>query len=238
MSRRSQLICAWAAAISVPVVGIAFCLIAGYAPPRAANDTAQQIADFYRDNTDRIRLGLLITFLAWGGYGAMTAVISAQMLRIEGRRPVLSMLQLASGVAGWVFLMVPTLVLVVATFRPERSPEATQTLHDLGWILAFMPFTPFCVQALAIAGAIFGDQSSTPVFPRWLGYFNLWAALLFLPGGLLAFFKTGPFSYQGLFVFWIPLIVFGVWILVLAWAARRAVLEEARADAPPSRAYA
>jgi hypothetical protein len=64
------------------------------------------------------------------------------------------------------------------------------------------------------------------VFPRWLGYFNIWAAVSFMPGVLLIFFKSGPFSYQGLFVFWVPFAVFGAWIMIMAWAAGRAALTD------------
>jgi hypothetical protein len=228
MNTRSQLACAWASAIGVGLMAVGFIVVAGYSSPPHANASAQVIADFYRDNTDRVRVGLLLTFIAWAGWGALVAVLTTQLARVEGKRPVLSILQLASGVAGWACLLIPTMLLAVATYRPERSPETTQTLHDLGWITAFFPITPFIVQAICIGALVLKDDSADPPFPRWLGYLNFWAAVLFAPGGLLLFFKTGPFAYHGLLVFWVPLIAFGLWILILSWAARRAVLHEAR----------
>lgn len=101
-------------------------------------------------------------------------------------------------------------------------------MHDLGWGLAFIPIVPFCMQAAAFAAAILKDRHEPTVFPRWLGYFNAWAALLFTPGFLLLYFKTGPFAYHGLLVYWMPTVVFGIWIVVDAWMVRRAALEEAR----------
>ena len=158
------------------------------------------------------------------------------MLRIEGpRRPVLALLQALAGTAGWVCLLIPTMLLAVATFRAGQvSPQTTQTLHDLGWITAFMALTPFFVQLMAVAGAIFQDTSATPVFPRWLGYLTVWIAVSFAPGVLLIFFKTGPFSYQGLFVFWVPFLTFGAWILVMAWACHRAALTDAAPGEEPA----
>jgi len=227
MNTKSQLACAWASAAGVVLLLIGFFIVTGYVPPPKAHASAQTIADFYRDNTDRLRIGILLTFIAWGGWGALVAVLTTQLARIEGKRPVLTILQLASGVAGWACLLIPTMLLAVATYRPERSPETTQTLHDLGWITAFFAITPFIVQAISIGTLILKDTNPTPPFPRWLGYLNFWVALLFFPGGLLLFFKTGPFAYHGLFVFWVPMIAFGLWILILSWGARRAVLQDA-----------
>jgi len=226
MSAKNQVACAWVSIVCVGLLAIGFFLVTGYVPPPKANASAEEIADFYRDNADRLRAGLLITFVAWAGWGALTAAIAVQMTRIEGKRPVLAVLQLASGIAGWACLLIPTMLLAAATFRPGRSPELTQTLHDLGWITAFMAITPFIVQAVAIGAATLQDTSDTPVYPRWLGYLSFWVALLFAPGGLLIFFKTGPFAYHGLLVFWVPFVVFGAWILILSWAARRAAVGE------------
>lgn len=228
MNQRSQLACCWITGISVVFLGIGFFLITGYVPPPHASDTARQLAHFYVTHRTRLRIGLVITLVSWAGYGTLTAVISIQMLRIEGRRrPVLALLQALAGTAGWVCLLIPTMLLAVATFRAGQvSPQTTQTLHDLGWITAFMALTPFFVQLMAVAGAIFQDSSATPVFPRWLGYLTVWIAVSFAPGVLLIFFKTGPFSYQGLFVFWVPFLTFGAWILLMAWACHRAALTD------------
>lgn len=238
MNQRSQLICAWTAGISVVFLAIGFFLVTGYVPPPHANESARQIAHFYASHHTRLQVGLVITLLAWSGYGPLVAVISTQMLRIEGnQRPVLALLQAVAGTAGWVCLLIPTMLLLVVTFRPDRSPALTQTLHDLAWITAFMAVPPFVVELGAIAGAISQDRSPEPAYPRWLGYFNVWAAILFIPGVLLIFFKTGPLSYQGLLVFWIPFIVFGAWILVMAWAARCAALtDQPTADSTPGEA--
>jgi MFS family permease len=236
LNQRSQLACAWATGISVVFLAIGFFLVSGYIPPPHADDTAKQLAHFYVSHRTRLRIGLVITLLAWSGYGPLTALISVQMLRIEGgKRPVLSILQALAGTAGWACLLIPTMLLLVATFRAGSvSPQTTQTLHDIGWITAFMAVPPFVVQLSAIAAAILKDHSPTPVFPRWLGYFNIWAAIAFVPGDLLIFFKSGPFSYQGLFVFWVPFVVFGAWILIMAWAAGRAALHDTESEPAPA----
>jgi len=40
-------------------------------------------------------------------------------------------------------------------------------------------------------------------------------AILFIPGGLIAFFKTGPFAGDGILTFWLPFAVFFGWFVVM-----------------------
>lgn len=189
-------------------------LTAGYIPAVPADYSATEVAAFYRDGTNLIRLGIVLTLIGFMVWGPLIVVITRQMLRIRPEQKALAYLQFGVGLASWQFLLVPLLVLAAATFRPERNPEVKQALHDLGWI---MPFMPFVLQSFAIALAVLLDTGPTPVFPRWLAYFNLLECFLFLPAMLLTFFKTGPFAYHGLLVFWVPLGVFGLWMLVMAW---------------------
>src|SRR5436190_123684 len=123
-------------------------------------------------------------------------------------------------VAGFL-LLASMIILLVATFRPDRSPEITQTLNDLGWITLFITVPAFSTQALVIGIATLRNNPPVQVYPRWVGYVNIWVAILFLPALLIPFFKTGAVSWQGALVYWLAFIVFFIWILVLAWAIRR-----------------
>jgi hypothetical protein len=219
----------WLAGISLAgmlLAGAGFLVIAGYMPPPRADWSPERIAEFYADNTTAIRFGLLISFFGWAGWGTLVIAVSAQLKRADGSPSSLSRLAALGGGVAWTLLLLPTMLLVVATFRPERDPALTQTLHDIGWITAFYTTVPFIVQALAISAATLANRSP---YPRWVGYFCAWCALTFAPGSLLAFFKTGPFAYQGIFVFWVPFAVFGAYVMVLIWAVWRA----ARADLEP-----
>jgi hypothetical protein len=223
---RAELVCAWVCAICLAFTAVGFFVVSGFVPPPRADLSATEIARFYADNAGRIRAGIVITFLSWTGWGTLVAGLSSQMLRIPGRPIALSILQAIGGAVGLVFLLLPTIILGIAAFRPQRSPDTTQALHDLGWIVAFMPIVPFVLQGVAIAFAVLQDTGPEPFYPRWFAYANIWACVLFVPGGVLLFFKTGPLAYNGLFVFWIPFIIFGAWILLLAWAVRGAALRD------------
>ena len=59
------------------------------------------------------------------------------------------------------------------------------------------------------------DKREQPIFPRWFGYFNIWAATMFTPGSFNVFFHTGPLAWNGVFAFYIPVAVFAVWCVVV-----------------------
>jgi len=67
------------------------------------------------------------------------------------------------------------------------------------------------------------------VLPRWLGWFNLWAQIIYLPGILIPYFKTGPLAWNGLLAFWIPVVVFTVWLCLITAMLLRAINEQERA---------
>jgi hypothetical protein len=77
--------------------------------------------------------------------------------------------------------------------------------------------------------AILSDKSERPVLPRWLGWFNLWAQIIYLPGILIPYFKSGPLAWNGLLAFWIPVVVFTVWLCLITAMLLRAINEQEHA---------
>jgi hypothetical protein len=231
MNTRSQAACAWAGLIGVVLILVAM-VLAGYIPPPRADATPAEIAHFYSGGTFAIRLGLLIGLFGMAGWATLVSVVWVQLNRVEGPRPVMASLQAVAGTACYVFLTLFIVLLAAAAFRPERAPESTQLLHDIGWFMAFLAAVPFVLQALAAGVAILGDRSERPVYPRWLGYVGVWVAVLLAPGDVLLFFHTGPFAYDGIISFWIPLLAFGGWMALLSWGALQAARAEAAETAP------
>jgi hypothetical protein len=39
----------------------------------------------------------------------------------------------------------------------------------------------------------------------------------------VVFFKSGPLAWNGLLTWWIPLSVYGAWLVVMAWLLLRAI---------------
>lgn len=165
-------------------------------------------------------------------YAAYTAVISAQMQRIPGVHQAVINTQSIAGAFACLTFLVPAMFFASSVFRPDRSPDLTLLLNDMSWIFLVMPWPPFMAQNFAFAFAILSDKRRKPAFPRWLAYLNVWAPIVFTPAIILPFFKSGPFAWNGIFVFWIPATVFVIQFVVnVVYLLKAIKVEEAEANA-------
>lgn len=205
-----------------------FCLwgLLRFMPPPPAYWSATQVAHFYVENEFQIRLGAMIT--SWTGAFALPISIAAacQLWRVEKGVPVWSLTTLISGGLMSMFLVFPPILWGVAAFTPERAPDATLALHELGTLTLTTTdqFYIFGMVAMGIVSLSHKDpgDGSWP-FPRWMGFFTFWTAIAFEVGAIAFMTKHGPFAWNGLLVFWMPLIVYGTWMTVLCVMMLRAL---------------
>jgi hypothetical protein len=204
-----------------------FMLIAKLVPPLSPTSSAQDIAHFFITNKLRIRIGVALTLLAACVALPFLAVICLRVRRVEGKWGVLSVTQIFAGVIFVPGFLFPLMVLSAAAFRPEqRSPELTQALNDVFWLMFVGIVGTLVVQALVLTTATFIDRTEPRTFPRWFGYFNVWFALLALPGGAVVIFNEGPLAWNGIFAFWIPLAVFSAWMIAVTVVMLRSISAE------------
>lgn len=194
-------------------------------PPPNPGKTPDEVAELFTGHQDRIRVGSYVMFLAAGLLNFFVAAISQQLKRMPGpAASLLSQTQLISGALGtFMFLWAP-MIWIAATFRPEeRSPETLATLYDLAYLAWIGNAAWVIAQGIAIALAVLSDRSEWPVYPRWVGYFNIWVVILYVPSALDIFFTSGMFSWNGLIVFYLPTAAFFVWLVVMAVMTVRAI---------------
>ena len=198
-----QRACAWSGLVTLAMFFGAF-LLSDFVPLLSPDASAQEIARHYQEHTTGIRLGSCIMLLSGAFYAVYTAVISAQMRRIPGVQPAAVYAQLSAGSFGCLTFLVPAMFFAVTAFRPDRDPADTLMLNDLSWVLLIMPVTPFMAQNFSFAFAVLSDRGAVPLFPRWLGYVNIWAPLMLIPEITIPFFKTGPLAWDGLLAIYVP----------------------------------
>jgi hypothetical protein len=229
MTKRILTLCTWCGPATI-VVALTGWLIAGVLPiPLGSESSVQDVVNFYNHDT-RVIAGLVLSGLGVCLVLPLTAVIGVHMVRMEGRTPILTFLQLISGAAVSICLLFPLLLMTTIAFRPDRNPELTVTLNDVAWLLFITPIGPFIVQNVSIGIAILNDKRQT--LPRWVGYVNFWIAFSFIPDPLAFFFHSGPFAWRGIFIFWLALTTYSVFLLVMGLTLRKAIRESSDYDAP------
>jgi hypothetical protein len=231
MNIRHQVYCAYAGPLFI-VLLTPIWYSTGFLPPLSPLMTPVEVAAFYEEHRTMIRLGAtLLMQLAMLGV-LWSAAISAQLRRIEvGSTPILTYVNLALGALGFMFFTIPAMFWTTAAYRPERDIDLIYLFNDQAWLCLVMPVMSASIQAVVIGVAILSDRRAIPIYPRWVAYLNFWVAATYLPGALATFFKRGPFAWDGLFDFWIPLTTFSIWIVIMgvltAKAAQRQGLEGA-----------
>lgn len=184
-----------------------------FIPPMSPHLSALQVAQHYQRHAFGIRIGGVLMMLSSLFYAGLVAVIGAQMRRIPTAPTAAIYGQLVAGAFACLTFFLPALLFLVTAYRPDRNPDITQALNDMSWIWLVIAWPPFLVQYWSFSYVVLTDRRARPLFPRWLGYFNMWCVLCFVPASVLPFFKTGPFAWNGFIVFWIPAVVFTAWFL-------------------------
>jgi hypothetical protein len=224
MKRKTELLCAWSGVPFVSLFFIGLLVLAHFVPPLSPNSSAEQITAIYQGETNSIRTGLLLCFLGTMFMLAFGAAIVGQTKRIKGVAPTINTLQTASFACAVLIIIFPIMCWWTAAFRPNGRPaETIQLINDLGWLCFVVGFAPYITWCASVGLAVLSDTSATPLFPRWAGYLSFVVALAQMPPGLLVYFKTGPFAWDGVVSFWIPLFDFFPWILVMIVLTVRAI---------------
>lgn len=226
---RVERICAWCGVVGVVLFFFGF-LSSRFIPPPSPSRTMEEVVAHYQLHANGILIGMVVTMFSGLFMSPLIGVISAQMKRIKGISTALVYGQISAGTANAMFFFIPAILFVVTAYRPDRSPELTYMMNDLSWIMAVLPWPPAFIQNIIIAAAILGDKSAQPIFPRWLAFLNIWVSVAYIPGGLLPFFKSGPFAWSGIFVFWLAGSVFFIWFIAMTAMLLKAINRQEREE--------
>jgi hypothetical protein len=227
--RTIQLACIWSGVPMLLMLMIGL-VASGFIPPIHPSKSAAEVANIYRTNTDQIRLWLAFSFLSITLLFPFGMAIAAQTRRLEGRGPVLTYIQIAGLGSGSMIFVLPWIFWFVAAFRPERPASQILLVNDLGWITFVTAFVAFFSWLAAIGVAILSDHREEPIFPRWLGYWNLFVAVSFIPDICVPFFKHGAFSWTGIFPFYFPFTTYLIWIILMMVYTSRAIKTDPEFD--------
>jgi hypothetical protein len=224
---KTQLISLWTAPVFGAVLLIAFLAFPGFFPPMSPDMTAQQVAEFYRENTAMIRFSMITYNLCAIMLLPFFLVIVVQLKRMVTQSHVFAYCYLTATVSGATIFALADIFYLVAAFRPDRSPQLIMLLNDMAWITFIAPVGMLVAQNLLLAVAVYFDKGAKPVFPRWVGHYALCTAIVMAPAAGAAIFRTGPLAWDGLVSFWLRNGAFALFVIVMFFVLRGVLRRQA-----------
>jgi hypothetical protein len=189
------------------VLSVVGSFIAG-APP-ATDDSAAEIADWFSDNAGAIQASQLISGLGVIALIWWAGSLFRKMSRAEDGRPRLAVVTIVGFVFGGVFALMSGGIMSATALRIDEIGEGAQVFYAIGSVL--LATSAFgIVAALSAVNAL---SLRTQMWPRWLTYVGMLAAVLFLVGSIGTATDAGGIMVFGLIGF----LVWSVWILGVSY---------------------
>jgi hypothetical protein len=220
MNAGAQRLCAWSGVACIALFFVGFWVVAGFIPPPSPRLTGEQLSALFTVDATRIRIGMMISLFAAALLASWAASITTQMRRMEGPHSALAYTNLAVGAIFVLEFVFSIIIWESMTYRPHQ-PDTLLAMNDTAWFLFVSITSTPALQALVMGIAVLSDKRA--IFPRWVGYFDLWVVLLFMPGTIAVFFSDGPFAWNGFLTWYLPLGVFAIWMITNSAMVLRAV---------------
>lgn len=215
MNRNAQILCVWLCPIFVVCYAASLWFLVGFVPPPSPTLTGEEIATLFAANRTGIRVGMVlclffpILFMPW------SAVMSVHMAQVEGRFPIFALMQFAGAAMLVLLFMIAALIWLAMAYRPDMNPTTLLALNDFAWFIFVVAFPQFWMQFFAIAWVFLKDKRQQPFLPRWACFYTFMVGVSGAGGTLAPFFKTGPWAWNGIFGFWLPIFLFGSLMVIL-----------------------
>ncbi|MDH6244298.1 hypothetical protein [Mycobacterium sp. OTB74] len=211
------------------VFGIIICVLTRVTPPPRPDVSAAAKVAFFAQHHMTIQIGFTLLLVLLGGAAMTNGLVCYQMKRMSVGS-VFAYGYIGGMSVGAIpgFLLV-TVCFLTAAYRPDRNPELTSLLYDLGMLSYNGSLGCFSVAYLVLAIAILYDRNE--IFPKWFAYVSIWQIITEVIATQMFVFPSGPFAWNGSIAFWWAVVVFCVWLVALIMLLRRAAAAEP-ADAP------
>lgn len=216
--------CAWNGMIFMVVFMLFWGLMGHNLPPYAGDDAASVIAEYFRDNRQSVRLGMVVSMTFAVSYAVWGISIGKVMDHILGRGHILTDLQIWGAGLTVVPILVSSSIWLTGSYRPDALPdEILQLLYDMAWLLIDLAYSVTSVQMIALGVGCLRDKRAQPFFPKWVCWYSIWVGFMFVAECLMPFFKTGAFARQGILNYWIEFGIFFIYAPIITYYLLKAI---------------
>jgi len=207
-------------------IAVGFGWLMHMVPPPGPELTKGELLQRMQDQHTSFLIGAAVLTFFFSFWVTWAAPIIVYIRRME-RVPLLSVAAIANIGGGQALITLIALAWTTMAYRADDG-ATVQAFNDFGWFLFLYSWPPFAVFMLILALAIFRDSSATPPYPRWVAYYNIFAAMMMAPASLIGLFKSGPFAYNGLIAFWFVAVEFFVWMTIMSVMTFKAISRDER----------
>jgi Domain of unknown function (DUF4386) len=209
-------LCGWSTFVFLALFCLGWGVLGRNIPPYGADMPAADLAAIYRQHAVSLRVGFAVgaastTFLATWAIGLFRIMVA-----MERGGSLLSYCQLIGGILTTMVPFFACIFWLTAAFRPEQDKSIIRLLFDMGWLTIDIGFGVTIVQYVALGIVALRDKRAKPLFPKWLAWLGIWIGLEFLVELIMPQFRSGPFSWNGLFAYWLPFFAPFVWMTGVA----------------------
>lgn len=206
--------------------GLLFAILCGlglevFSPqPPNFDASAATTAQYYVENRTGVLLQVTLCGIAMAFLLAWSIQLGAMLWRQAGTPRIGVVVAIVSLCASPILLGFDEIFFAMAAYRAGHiSPEITQTLSDVAWIGSMIIWPQLCF-AMAAVGVLILRGSST-VFPKWVGWLSIVAALIepFQLGVVFTF--SGAFGPRGWTSWYAAVFSWGAWIVALTFVMWR-----------------
>lgn len=224
----SQKIGLWCAWIFSALTAIGWLGIAHFYQPFPA-DGGIEATKVWFSETHRWQtiIGCTIFYIACGFLVPASIQFGIMLSKVEGRWPLWSITTAVSGIFISLIIFLNACAWIVAAYRPETGADVIQALNDWAWMAFLLGWIYLALEMIASGIVELLDQRPEPMIPRWLTWLTFAGAASLLTAAGPAFFKSGPFAYHGLLGFYLPMLVWGIYLNGTAWYMYKELNREA-----------
>ena len=158
-------------------------------------------------------IGCTIFYIAAGLLTPGSIQFGIMLAKIEGRYPLWSITAGVCGVFISLIIFLNSCAWIVAAYRPEYGSDVIQAWYDWSWFAFLLGWIYLAIEMIATGIVELQDTREQPMIPRWFTWLTFAGGATLVTAAGPAFFKSGPFAYHGLFGFYLPMVVWGTYLI-------------------------
>jgi hypothetical protein len=231
-SLRFELFGAWCAPIFSVLTVIGFLGFGHFYHPAAADLSPKQLAGFYAEHQTAVELGMSLFCLATAFLTVYSVQLGLWLWRAEGRSPLMALSQMFAGFGIVMLIFISCCLWIGAAYRADTAnPDVVVALNDAAWFGFLVGWVILSLQMAVTAAITLAGHNGEPLVPRWVAWAAVVGAIALATANGCAFTKTGTFAWDGLWGFYIPMVIWGLWLDGYALVMRAEIKRRMRSGA-------